>query len=365
MPFLIFIILLQLKNLNEDATNNQGKFWKSYGKWISMSNEQRIKSLLFFQKLEPNKQTLVANKAKQLESQAASEKSIRAEITTQNDRTRLLHIYAHPTLSTYVTKALQLKDREELDNPSSENPYEVLAEAFNNQELVFQNKALVYVDGQPNIGIPAAGCEGIYDKVYKLDPNSPLRSVRDSGWIAKHLKELRTNLSVIRRKFSLSGNQDAENINTEWDNFAQSYGDVYSYAILVITFGDMDTMGKMLPEALQKDSGASGLLATKNKKRQLDRKQEMQGSASKMSSSSPALTSTKSDSNLEKVLDKNLKTSTILQALMFLANRGDSNAMKKIEELAYGVENNGLQMPTTNHVMTTPLNLGRNNIDSV
>ena len=98
MPFLIFIILLQLKNLNEDATNNQGKFWKSYGKWISMSNEQRIKSLLFFQKLEPNKQTLVANKAKQLESQAASEKSIRAEITTQNDRTRLLHIYAHPIL---------------------------------------------------------------------------------------------------------------------------------------------------------------------------------------------------------------------------------------------------------------------------
>jgi predicted RNA polymerase sigma factor len=83
-----------------------------------MSNEQRIKSLLFFQKLEPNKQTLVANKAKQLESQAASEKSIRAEITTQNDRTRLLHINAHPTLSMYVTKALQLKDREELDNPS-------------------------------------------------------------------------------------------------------------------------------------------------------------------------------------------------------------------------------------------------------
>ena len=52
-------ILSELKNLKAEFCPNNKVFWKSYGKWISMSNDQRDKTLSFFNNLTPAIQLVV------------------------------------------------------------------------------------------------------------------------------------------------------------------------------------------------------------------------------------------------------------------------------------------------------------------
>ena len=61
---------------------------------------------------------------------------------------------------------------------------------------------------------------------------------------------------MVFQNYTISGNQDAENIYDEWARFAAPFNlDVVYYARALFTDQDMDLLGKALPKEAQRDIG--------------------------------------------------------------------------------------------------------------
>ena len=108
-------ILSELKNLKAEFCPNNKVFWKSYGKWISMSNDKRDKSLSFFNNLTPAIQLVVNiilelislliiqtnilqvnNTALGAYNSVQIEANSNEAVTSKHDRCRLLHLFVRP-----------------------------------------------------------------------------------------------------------------------------------------------------------------------------------------------------------------------------------------------------------------------------
>lgn len=98
-------------------------------------------------------------------------------------------------------------------------------------------------------------CEGIIKCTWDLNPNASNRPLRDGAWIEKQWEVIKTLLTKVHVDFRRSGNQEAENIFSEWFKFSSKYPDHVTYAVTVMPTGALDQLGKALPELLQKDSG--------------------------------------------------------------------------------------------------------------
>ena len=68
------------------------------------------------------------------------------------------------------------------------------------------------------------------------------------------MEKLKTECTRSFSNFRLSGQQDGEQMYDSWCNFAST--DVLKYAISILTYGDFDNLGKEIPVAVGRDTGA-------------------------------------------------------------------------------------------------------------
>jgi hypothetical protein len=214
------------------------------------------------------------------------------------------------------------------------DPFNKLAEKFNNYSLYdFQNLTILYVDGKPVVPYQARPMmTSIADNCWDLNPcfRVPIRPERNGEWIKKTWMEMRGTISKIKANYSKSGNQDGENRYDEWQKFSKTpYGDVYTYAMVVIPLGLLDELGKELPTNISRDTGPlidaptprvySNTLGARNKKRQRDNKKLM---LSGKSSNHMSDDEDEDMNSLSKVLKIGLQAENKHKALQFLATHG-------------------------------------------
>jgi len=264
MPFAgidtIHIISLLQTVPNNECINGKG-FWKTYGKWESLSLDQRNRALYFWNNnlTDATRQNLV-DESRKISRVEQQEESTRQAITTKHDKARLLHLRADVSLSADWTRALREKSRPELDNKSDDlDPWNLLAEKFNDYETFhYQNLCIV-----PN-KLNAAGCsipvpkmQAIAALCHDINPSMPGRPLRDGGWVRIQYRELKGKISLCFNNYRRSGNQEEENPYDEWVKFSTFMNnDVITYARVLFSDEIMDQLGRALPKDLQRDTGA-------------------------------------------------------------------------------------------------------------
>jgi hypothetical protein len=274
-------VLLEMIKLKKEDCKDEKLFWKSYTQYDKLTPVQKNKAQAFFEAQSELIRNQIHDNALNASTVAASEASTRAAVTSKDDRARLLHLMVYPEAQAAWTGTRHPMNREELDDDecTSLSAFEALAVFFNDYEsTTFQNETIEYEDGESLVPYKAReGCVAIAPKCFDLDPNNRDRPARNGTWVMKFSKEMRATISKIYTAFKQSGQQDAEDKFGEWLKFSSNYADVYTYAICLLPYGAMDQMGKALPEAQQRDSGAaarnlSPTPGAANKRRQRERK---------------------------------------------------------------------------------------------
>jgi hypothetical protein len=105
---------------------------------------------------------------------------------------------------------------------------------------------------------PWAALGAYVSSVNPCDHNRPLR---DATWFKELYTEIKSEIGVVIQKFSVSGNQDAEDLATEWRRFAHDRPLHISYAIAVMSIKDMANIGKFMEASVQRDTGGPKLVA--------------------------------------------------------------------------------------------------------
>jgi hypothetical protein len=130
-----------------------------------------------------------------------------------------------------------LDDRDGVNDDGRGGAWGRLASAFNNYEdFVYQNVTIMYLaSGQRKEPFQprTADMEGIAGQTWELDPSASTRPERNGDWIQSELRAMRKTITLIHEKFKISGNQEAENLFTEWNNFCSNVPDIYVYAYYV------------------------------------------------------------------------------------------------------------------------------------
>jgi hypothetical protein len=168
-------------------------------------------------------------------------------------------MFMQPELQVYWTRAGTPLNRQQLDVRNSvvaEDPWDHLAGAFNDYDKYpYKNVTVRNTSVTGSMTWQAAsGMEALARVCYELNPCIPTRPTRDGAWLKKQWNTMRSTLTAIRQKYKASGNQDASDPYDEWVKFAHNYGEVYCYAIAVITLGSIDELGRALPDAAQRDT---------------------------------------------------------------------------------------------------------------
>lgn len=321
-----------LGGLKGAALPNGKSFWKSYTKWNKMTNEQRNKSTAYFNSLSHGVKVAVKTQVDKLVTEAGNIANQQASVTSANDRARFMHAMVDPLNQVALSAANSPMDRRQLDSVEERKaPWDQFAENFNNYEaFVYQNATIVYVDGVSLVPYqPLPGFETMAMHTHSINPQDETRPARDGAWCEKLWKEVRGNASRINENYRKSGNQDAENANTEWIAFCDNYSDVYKYARAVLSDGHLDNMGRALPAGQQRDTAASSVtpeersrnLSTTpgaiNRRRQRQRAAELRGLSG---DDTPTGSATGNVHGLTTVVASQMKEQRRLRALEFLAN---------------------------------------------
>ena len=92
-------------------------------------------------------------------------------------------------------------------------------------------------NARPNMTLVATVC-------WDLNPTfiDPIRPERDGAWVQQQWTAMRAIISKFRTNYMRSGIQDAENKNGEWMKYSNNYGDVYTYAGVIIQDGTLDRL---------------------------------------------------------------------------------------------------------------------------
>mmetsp|Transcript_9373 Transcript_9373/g.17493 ORF Transcript_9373/g.17493 Transcript_9373/m.17493 type:complete len:377 (-) Transcript_9373:157-1287(-) len=250
-----------LAGLKGAALPNGKPFWKSYTKWNKMDSTQRNKSTAFFNSLSDRVKIAVRTKVENMSREAGAAARHQASVTSANDRARFMHAMVDPKNQVALTAAMTPMDRRQLDSAEERTaPWDKFAENFNNyDDCKYQNATILYVNGNAvNPYQARCGFESMALHTHNINPQEEGRPARDGAWCEKMWKEIRGYASRINENYRKSGNQDAENQNTEWLKFCDNYSEVYKYARAVLDDGVLDNLGRALPGSQQRDTAATG-----------------------------------------------------------------------------------------------------------
>ena len=182
----------------------------------------------------------------------------RQAMTNKHDRARILHLRVDPGAAADWTAALREKTRSQLDTDDPDaDPWNRLAAKFNDYDTFNYTNAVV----QPNVltskGLPVAvpDMQALLEYCLDINPCVRDRPLRDAGWLRTQFRDLKGKISVCFNNYRRSGNQEAENIYDEWVKFS-SHNDVIVYSRAILDDSDMDQLGRALPTAVQRDTGA-------------------------------------------------------------------------------------------------------------
>lgn len=351
-------ILNELKALDRNDWPSGKQFYKSYNNWNKLQPDQRAKTKAYWTSLAENVKIASARRALAAEDASSQEASGVTESINKHEKARILHLRMSASALSLWTKLGRPLNRTELDDKEErQSTAQRLVAMYNDRKnFVFQNETVEYIDDEratcPLTGAYVAreGYDQLAAQCWQIDPQAPDKPERDSGWLLKHWKILRTELTQIREKFKLSGNQDAENKSEEWIKFCGNYSDVHAYAISIIPYGVMSNLGKATPDEVQRDTGILGsngdkqlsnTLGANNRRRQRKRKREMDkadkggGGSSVGSDGSPA-----DFDCMTSMLKNSIQANERSDALKFLAMHGDptlkSKALDEIARVAFG-----------------------------
>jgi hypothetical protein len=340
-------------------------FFKSYKKWNSLTSDQRNKATAYFNMLSDGVKIAVRNQVDNLSREAGNVARQQAAVTSGNDRARFMHAMVDPANQPALSAANTPLDRRQLDySDGRQAPWDTFADNFNNyDQFIYQNATIQHVNGIPvNPYAAEPGFEGMAVFTHSINPQDDSRPYRDGAWCEKMWKEIRGIASRINENYRRSGNQEAENPNTEWLEFCANYSDVYKYARAVMNDGLLDNMGRALPGNQQRDTGAlepdaaataldanprpgrgyrrvlSNTPGAVNRKRQRDRSRAMAGGGNSPDDIASGLT---------EVVELEMAKSRKLRALTFLANYegNDPDRLERsfranalLEEEAFGTD---------------------------
>jgi hypothetical protein len=363
-------LLNELKDLPaEDCP--QGKKWfqgRTYSIHSNLGPDKLNKFKSFVMLLTPEVRIRCMCNAKEKFEQAKRLITSRQEGTNKNDRCRLMHIVHTPEGKVMLSNAFMPKSRQQLDDPSFKEPWQAIANLFNDYEnYKFINLSIKHdvSTGKPFAPYVAqSGYDSIASRAFDLNPQSSERPVRDAEWCKRIYKELRTELSKIFSKYTRSGNQDAEDEEAEWCKFVDNHDSVYAYAWTIFDMEDFDRMGKVLPEDDQRDTGAivfqspksrvySSSIAAQNRKRQRDR-------AKVLTPTTFANKRNKHDSRVDTptdlpgILHKALDDAGQQRALIFIAGSQDYPASVRAAALLKMQKMAGLLIENTNNFEDLP-----------
>ena len=205
----------------------QKLFFKTYKKWDALSVDQKSKTVAFWQKLSDSVRHRLTSQSIVLNTKDTEEEKQRQANANKHDFARIIHLKADVNAHTVWCKALREKDRATLDSRNSENaaeldPWNQLAEMFNNYEgYKYQNAVVDPTKHSPH-GIPVAntGMENLLKYCHDINPSAPNRPIRDGGFIRQQWSKMKGVISKVFTNYHLSGNQEAENVYDEWEKFS-------------------------------------------------------------------------------------------------------------------------------------------------
>ena len=321
-------VLGALRGLSGRALPNGKAFYRSYRKWNTLTNEQRNKATAYYNSLAPDVKSSLTILVNNLANDAAQTARQQATATSANDRARMMHAMVDPINQPALTDATTPLQRAQLESVDERRaPWDRFADNFNDYELcAYQNATIEYVnDVAVNPYQARRGFESMAVFTHGINPTDDSRPLRDGAWCEKIWKEIRSATSRINENYRKSGQQDAENVNTEWIKFCENYSDVYKYVKAVLSEGHMDNMGRALPRAQQRDTGAlrdpveralSNTPGAINRRRQRQRRTEMlDGSGGTRAAVTPD-----DNTSILKILDKQLNLTRRLKALEHFGN---------------------------------------------
>ena len=344
------IILEELAKLSAEEVKDGKKFYKSYGnKWEKLTAEQRNKVFAFWNTaIDSSVQNRIQTNARGRIAQEVEAEKERQAITTKNDLARLLHLRVDPSAAAQWHAALTEKSRTELDaNDSSADPFNKLAEFFNNYEhFVYQNACIIpgRMDAT-GLYVPVPGMDNIALRCHDFNPCQSNRPIRDGGWIRDKYKELKSKISACFTNYSRSGNQDAENTYDEWMKFSVTFNmDIVSYARAIMDPTVLDQMGRAMPSSAGRDTGmrlvneSPDQEAERRRHASESRKRQRLEAKTRASTSNATSPSTGGSHALAAVVEKAFIAQERLSALEMMLKFGNeeqrSSALKEISEIS-------------------------------
>lgn len=152
-----------LKNLSEqESLSNPKKYYSSYPIWDKQSNDQKNKTQSFWNLLTEATREKVIQQCLAISANQNSDSNneSRAANTTKHELARILHLRKDPLLMAFWTQVdAGFASRRALDSRNSTsapgltpdstladeaNPYDKIAEKFNDPALLYQNAVILY-----------------------------------------------------------------------------------------------------------------------------------------------------------------------------------------------------------------------------
>lgn len=247
---------------------------KSYLKWSKLNDGQARKVLRAYGALTPvQRDHINRTAAAKVHGPTAASPD-----TTKNDLIRILELRAYADAIATWTRALGTLNRQEFDaNHSHESAerdaelddWEGLAVLFNKRNdpnFQPQNRVCEYVDGVKTnvmVNLPALITKETFKVLADLDPNEPERPIRSGVWLKKHFSQLRTLCSTAFIGFTKSGSHKGDIMSAlgieEWViGFRATYGQAVAYAVLVLDLANLNSLGKVVPKGIGRESGELG-----------------------------------------------------------------------------------------------------------
>ena len=140
---------------------------------------------------------------------------MRHAITTKVDLARLLHLRVDPGAAADWKSAIREKTRAQLDvlnsgdQSADADPYNRMAEKFNNYEFFIYQNACIIPNRLTIAGtyVAAPNMSRIAEYCHDFNPTAPDRPNRDGGWIHAKYKNLKGKVSVCFNNYHKSGQQ--------------------------------------------------------------------------------------------------------------------------------------------------------------
>mmetsp|Transcript_19960 Transcript_19960/g.33409 ORF Transcript_19960/g.33409 Transcript_19960/m.33409 type:complete len:223 (-) Transcript_19960:953-1621(-) len=183
-------VVEQLKVLSpEECPPGRNGWYTSYPSWQRMTVTQQNKTKQFFLLLTPEVRTRVATAAQNSQNEATVTEANRTQLTTKDDRARLLHLYVDPAAQGLWTEAYGVMDRVTLDARNSADTvssWDRLAEMFNDYDTYnYQNLSVQYNEQGLKIEpfVPRSEKDKIANVCWGMNPANRGRPLRDGLWV--------------------------------------------------------------------------------------------------------------------------------------------------------------------------------------